>query len=102
FRSLLVRSGSMSGSVKPVLGERASDRGRYDVPTPVAQLIGVDVQNADVRVRSGMKRFNVTVSSAHIDAFNGSWSGAPGMTNSISGTIVVDGQTIAISPHTLN
>jgi hypothetical protein len=100
-RGLRLRSGSMSASVQPILGERASEPGTFDVPTPIAALSTIRVENADARILFNGKRFNVRIDRAELEAFNGSWVDAPHM-NYIAGRIVIDGEELAIAPSALD
>lgn len=100
-RGLRLRNGTASAQVHPILGERASEPGNFDVPTPIVHLSTLRVQNADARILFGGKRFDVHIDSADLEAFNGSWIGSP-LENYIAGTIVIDGQTVNVAPSLLD
>jgi hypothetical protein len=93
--ALLIHSGRLVGKVVPILGERASDLGVFDIKTPVAQLSTVRLRDADVTLFSGAKRFRFTISDARIStAYAGTWQG---YSNSITGSVPVDGQVVSFS-----
>ena len=96
FRGLHVGSGRLSATVQPIVGERADDPGTYDVPTPVAHITNISLTDAPVTLSSEGKTFAVRVESAELHAFNGSYRGM-GLTNSIRGTVRIDGVDVAVS-----
>jgi hypothetical protein len=95
-RGLHVFSGSMSAEMHPVLGEEANTPGKFDVPTPIAHMINVTASNMSAQVMSQGKVFNVHIDSANLEAMNGSWNQL-NLTNRLTGTISIDGQTITLS-----
>lgn len=92
-RSILVHSGRLSASVAPVTGENRASPGAFDIATSVADISRVRLRDADVTIVSEGKMFRVYIADTEIDAFNGSYHGA-GKTNSIAGSVTVDGETI--------
>src|SRR5262249_42500257 len=97
-RGLRIFSGSMSAEVHPILGEEANTPGKFDVPTPIAHMVNVNVRNADARILYQGKRFNVQIASAQLEAMNGSWNHL-GLKNKITGSVVLDGQTVTLGPN---
>lgn len=95
FRGIRAEGGRLSATVQPIVGENAGDRGRYDVPTPVVHITNLSLSAAPVTVQSGPKTFKFQVDAADVEAFNGSWDEA-GMTNYLSGSVVIDGETIPL------
>ncbi len=96
---LTIHSGMLSAVIKPVLGERRSAPGTFDLPTPVSALTEVRLTNARVTLESGAKTFVFTIPSAELSAFNGSYMGA---TNSLSGTITVGAGPVTLGAMALN
>ncbi|MCC6338171.1 MAG: hypothetical protein IT380_29785, partial [Myxococcales bacterium] len=96
---LTLHSGTLSAVVRPVLGERASAPGTFDLPTPVAQFSEVQLTGARVTLESGAKRFVFSIPTARLDAFNGTYLGA---SNSLSGQVEVDGARVDLGLLPLN
>ncbi|MBN2360087.1 MAG: hypothetical protein JXR83_11595 [Deltaproteobacteria bacterium] len=90
---ITLESGQMSGLVQPVLGENASDRGRYDIPTPLAFISDLRLTNAAATIELDGKILKVQISSATVQAQNGVLAGVG---NAIDATLVVDGHTVEI------
>ncbi len=97
--SLIVHAGTLSATVRPILGERKSAPGTFDVQTPVAELTQVKLTNADVTLHNGDMQFRFNIPSATVEAFNGT-RGAK--SNSISGSITVDDHPLTLAPGPLN
>lgn len=95
FRAIRFEEGQLSAVVMPIVGENAGEPGRYDVATPVAFMSDIRLSDAPVTLYSEGKTFEVFVRTANLRAFNGSW-GEMGMTNTLQGSIVVDGTQIDI------
>lgn len=98
-RALTVHSGRMSAAVTPILGENRRSRGTYDVPTPLARLRTIRVDDAPVTVLNEGMTFRVHVDEARLDAFNGAYRGER---NWIEGYLVVDGQRIELPRQDLD
>ena len=96
---LIIHSGTLSAVVKPVLGERLSALGTFDVPTPVSSISEVKLTNAKVTLESGAKRFNFTIPTANLKAFNGSFKGS---TNFLEGSIQLDDAMVTLPSMPLN
>jgi hypothetical protein len=96
---LTVHSGTLSAVVKPVLGERMSEPGTFDLATPVSAMTQITLTNARVTLNSGAKTFVFTIPSARLDAFNGTFMSS---SNSLAGSLQVDGKMVTIDPMALN
>lgn len=90
LRGITIDGGTLSGVVAPVTGERADDRGVFDVSTPVAHMTGLALRGAPVQVHSGQMTFKLFVDETDVEAFNGSYRGL-GMQNMLRGHVVIDG-----------
>ncbi len=91
---LVIHGGTLSATLRPVLGERQDDMGNFDVSFPVPSSTSntlVQVTNLDATLWALGKQFNVRISNANLDSFNGRWRGRE---NSLRGTITVDGETV--------
>lgn len=96
---LTIHSGTLSAVVKPVLGERMSEQGTFDLATPVSAMTEISLTNARVTLSSGAKTFGFTIPSARLDAFNGTYLGS---SNSLSGTLQVGDKLVTLEPMALN
>ena len=92
---LTLQRGTLSAVVKPVMGERASKPGVFDISTPVSSLTDVVLTNAEVTLEAQGKRFNVAVPSARLSAFNGSYNGS---SNALQGAVTVGGTVVTLPP----
>ena len=90
---LTLHNGTLNANVHPVLGERASALGTFDVPTPIARIGDVVALNADATLSAQGKTFHFHIDRSNISAVNGTYHGD---SNHIIGDITVDGVTIAI------
>ncbi len=99
-RGITIHSGTMSATVEPITG-RNGDNG-YDVPTRVARMSNVVMGPAPITILYEGKTFNVQIDGASLSAFNGSWVGAPGETNTISGEISINGTQLVLPPQGLD
>lgn len=79
-------AGSLTATVTPILGERKSSPGRFDIPTPLAMLDSVVLQGADAMLEARGKKFHLKLPEARLTAMNGHWQGRG---NSLAGTIRV-------------
>lgn len=100
-RSITIHSGQAAATVQPILGERSDEPGTFDVPTKVARLSNISYTNAQLTIVSDGKTFKVPVSSASLNAFNGSY-GTTGEKNMISGSITAFGKTFTLEPQDLD
>jgi hypothetical protein len=100
-RGINIHNGTASAVVVPILGEQEDEAGTFDVPTKVARLSNINVQNANVTIVYEGKTFNVRVDSASLSAFNGSYA-ATGEKNMIQGSITVAGSTFTLAPQPLD
>lgn len=94
-RGISIPRGNLSAMVQPITGENAGDAGTFDVSTPVAYFTGVRLEGAQVTIEAEGKTFKAYVNDSNIEAFHGSYTGM-GMTNLLSGTISIDGQTVQL------
>lgn len=99
-RGITIHSGTMSARVEPITG-RNGDNG-YDVPTKVARMSNVVMGPAPITILYEGKTFNVQIDGASLRAFNGSWVGAPGETNTIAGEISINGTRLVMPEQGLD
>jgi hypothetical protein len=92
-------SAAFTARVTPILGERESDPGRFDVPTPVANVHEILVPGATVTLLSAGKTFKLTLDDIVLHATNGSWNGA---TNRLAGALTVNGARIELGELALD
>lgn len=102
-----IHSGALAGTVEPMTGpddgsDDYFDRGDYDIPTPIARITGLAASAIDATILYEGKRFRVTIDGSAVDAFSGSWEGAPGETNRLAGNVTIDGRTIELSTEDLD
>ncbi len=88
---LTVHSGKLTGLVKPVMGERASDPGVFDIATAAAVLEDIRLVDAQVTLESEGKTFKFYVEEAVLNATNGTWDG---VSNRLEGWVTLDGEYI--------
>ena len=93
IQKITLESGQLSGLVQPVLGENASDPGRFDIPTPLAYLSDLRLVNAAATLELDGKLLKVQIQTADIQAQNGVLDGVG---NLINATLVIDGHTVEI------
>jgi len=96
---LTFESGRFTARVTPILGERESDPGVFDIPTPVAKVHEIAIDDAVVVLESAGKTFALTLTNVGIQATNGSWAGA---TNALSGSLTVNGMAIDLGTLALD
>lgn len=97
-RAFAIEGGALSGVVAPITAERADDFGVFDISTPVAQMRGLKLSGAAVRIKSGDLTFRVFVDDSNVNAFNGSYRGI-GRTNELQGYAVIDGVRVNFDTH---
>ncbi len=90
---LTIHDGTLSATVEPATGARADDTQTFDVPTPVARISNVHLRNAHATLEAQGKTFEIEIPDTDLSAVNGSLDG---VTNQISGTITVDGDTLSV------
>ena len=88
---LTIHDGTLSATVEPATGAEASNPQTFDVPTPVARMSDVHLRNAHATLEAQGKLFEIEISDTNLSAVNGSLDG---VTNSISGQVLVDGDTL--------
>lgn len=91
--------GTLAGVVEPYTGENASDRGRFDIATPLAHFRDLRATNADVTINAKGMTFRMKVDGANLTAQNGVYLGEG---NTIEGDITVDGHAVHLAPSPLN
>lgn len=96
---LTIHQGTLSAIVKPATGERADDPGTFDVPTPVAKLEAVRIEDATATLESAGKTFTLHIASANLEAVNGPYRD---QTNVLAGRITVNGDVIDLPTSPLN
>jgi hypothetical protein len=97
---LVLHSGTLSATVKPVLGERVGSPGQYDVGTPVATFTNVELLNATATLSVAGKSFLLSIPALKVSGQNGSFNG---VTNTLSGAVTLsDGHVFTIAPTALD
>jgi hypothetical protein len=96
---MTIHEGTLRGYVVPILGERASDPGMYDVTTPVARMSDVELDAAVVTLESAGKTFSLTLDEVRVSAANGIYQGQG---NTIQGSMRVNGVAVDFGPVVLN
>ncbi len=97
---LVLHDGHLAGKVVPVVGERTSNPGVFDVPTPVATFSEVRLSQANGTLEVGGMRFTVQVADSALQAQNGSLHG---VSNTVSGSVTLgSGATVVLPPSPLN
>jgi hypothetical protein len=97
--TLTLHSGTLSGTVMPIMGEMASEPGRFEVATPVAILSDITLNDAQATLVSEGMTFNITFDDVLLNAVNGTWNG---QSNTISGSLSVNGETVVLDPQPLD
>ncbi|MBL8949519.1 MAG: hypothetical protein JNK82_01995 [Myxococcaceae bacterium] len=90
---LTVRSGTLLTNMNPIIGELASDPGRFEIPTPVAKFNTVMLRGARASLESGVKRFTLDLPDVTLTAQAGTFKGR---SNVVSGTVKLGTSTIAV------
>jgi hypothetical protein len=96
---LSLHSGTLSATVRPTMGEERSKPGVFDLATPAASLSGVSLQQAHVTLQAGTLTFDAVIADSTLTAINGTWHG---QTNSLEGSLTVNGKTVVIAPEALD
>ncbi len=94
-RAVRFHRGTLSARVRPITGENSRKRGTFDVPTPIAHMTEVRLRNAEMTIYFEGKTFDVTVSEAQVEAFNGSYRPS-GKTNQIAGWVDINGSRVTL------
>lgn len=96
---LTLHSGTLSAVVTPILGERESEPGTFDVPTPVAVLGDVRLDDAEATLEAEGKTFHMTLDDVRLSARAGVYQGEG---NVLSGSLRVNGELITLDELALN
>lgn len=96
---LKLHNGTLEARVLPRLGERESDPGRFDVPTPLAELHTISLPSADATLEAEGKTFKLTLTDVELYARNGIFGG---FGNQVSGSLRVNGELVSFGPIELN
>jgi hypothetical protein len=96
---LTIHQGTLSAVVRPATGERADDPGVFDVPTPVAKLTEVRLENATATLESAGKLFTLQIPSATLAAVNGPYHDEA---NLVGGEITVNGDVVDVPAGALD
>jgi len=96
-RSTLTGMGSVV--VRPVAGEADAGTGFpvYSITTPIAGIDNITMASGNMTLISDGNQFNVALTNVSLNAYNGSQYGR---SNTISGSLTVDGQPVMIAPGT--
>lgn len=95
---LVIHEGTLSATVQPATGARASEPETHDVATPVARLSSLRF-SGDVSLHAQGKVFHFRVDNTELTATNGPFLGAE---NSLAGTVTIDGETHTLGTLALN
>ena len=96
---LKIHTGTLSARVMPITGENTEDYGTFDIPTPVAILTDVVFENVSATLTSGARTFELSIDDVRLSAINGAYAG---QANTVSGTLTVNGEAIALDPMPLD
>jgi hypothetical protein len=97
---LVIHHGTLSGVVTPVLGERRSKPGVFDIGTPVARFEQLQLQNATATLSVGGKRFELNLPALSVNALNGT---VQGLSNALSGQVVLRTDSlVSLAPTALD
>lgn len=96
---LTIHAGTLNATMHPILGENSGDLGTFDIATPVADFESIEWLNVAATLESDNKTFTLNIARANLTAFNGGWQG---VSNTISGDIVVNGEVVLIKPMALD
>lgn len=96
---LTLHSGVLEARVLPRLGERESDPGVFDVPTPLAELHSISLPSAEATLEAEGKTFKLSLSDVQLYARNGVFGG---FGNQVSGSLKVNGELVEFGPIDLN
>ncbi len=97
--TLTLHSGALTGTVMPIMGEMASEPGRFEVATPVAILSDITLNNAAATLVSDGMTFNIAFDDVQLNAVNGTWGE---LSNTIAGSLRVNGETVVLDPQPLD
>ncbi len=92
---LTIHAGRLTTYMKPILGELASDPGRFEIPTPVAQFDRITLTGARATLQAGAKVFSLELPEVTLAAQNGSFRGK---SNVVSGRVKI-GTTLVELPE---
>lgn len=90
---LVVHSGALSAKVLPILGERKSAPGTFDVPTPVASFASISLDAARTTLTAGAKTFQLELDAVALTAQAG---GYKGKVNTVAGSLKVNGVAVSV------
>jgi hypothetical protein len=96
---LILRSGRVRATVQPMLGEMASERGRFEVATPVAYMSNVVLENVRATVVAEGKTLNALIEHAELEAQNGSFGTRA---NALRGWVKIKNQHIDLGLSALD
>ncbi len=92
--TITFHKGRISAEIEPVLGESESAPGTYQVPTPVARISRVRLNDATLTIDAQGNQLDLRIDDSDLTATSGNFPG--GVTNTITGYIVVDGRRVEI------
>lgn len=90
---LTIHAGTLVTFMKPIIGELASDPGRFQIPTPVATFERITLRNARATLESGAKRFSLDLPEVTVAAQAGTFKGR---SNVVSGTVKLGTSMVAV------
>jgi hypothetical protein len=96
---LLLHTGTLSTTLNPILGERQSKPGTYDVPTPVARFTSIGLASATATLTSGAKTFKLTLDEVQLSAQAGAYQGK---SNTVAGTLKLNGAPVTLGSTVLD
>ena len=91
-------SGAAALTLGPVSGESSTSANVFSIGTPVAHLTGVSSATTSMSLFNSGSRFDLTLTAVSLEAWNGSFGGS---SNSISGSLVVDGVPVTVGASPL-
>jgi len=90
---LTIHAGELQTLMKPIIGELASDPGRFGIPTPVATFERISLRGASATLESGPKRFELDLREVTLAAQAGTFRGK---SNVVSGTVKIGTSTVTV------
>ena len=92
--AMTINGGRLTATVVPTLGESLSNTGVCSIPTPVNHLTNLSASNMPILLALEGRSFAVVIDSSDLEVRVGMQNSQG---NSISGTIVIDGQSFSVS-----
>lgn len=96
---LTLHAGKLTTFMKPIIGELASEPGKFEIPTPVAQFDRITLTGARATLSSGAKVFSLELPEVTLAAQNGSFKGR---SNVVSGRMKIGTTLVEVAEMPLD